>query len=78
MNRPHLDRQTDIICRCSGTTADQLRKLVAKGVDDLEGLSKATGACSGCGACDTDILELLAEQSLSAGNHPKEHDEHSV
>ena len=27
----------------------------------MESLSHATGACSGCGACDTDILALIAE-----------------
>jgi bacterioferritin-associated ferredoxin len=54
------DRKKDIICRCSGTTTEQIRRLVDNGVDDLESLSRTTGACSGCGACDTDILALLA------------------
>jgi bacterioferritin-associated ferredoxin len=54
------DRKKDIICRCSGTTTKQIRRLIDNGVDDLESLSRATGACSGCGACDTDILALLA------------------
>jgi bacterioferritin-associated ferredoxin len=61
MNTPHPDRKKDIICRCSGTTTGQIKRLIDKGVDDLESLSRATGACSGCGACDTNILALLAE-----------------
>jgi bacterioferritin-associated ferredoxin len=61
MNHTHQDRREDIVCRCSGTTRTQIRRLIESGVDDLEGISRATGTCSGCGACDTDILELLAE-----------------
>lgn len=51
----------DVVCRCSGTTTGQIRRLVDRGIRDLEGISTASGACSGCGACDTDILALLAE-----------------
>ena len=60
MSNTHPDRKQDVICRCSGTTAGQIRRLIDQGVDDLDSLSRATGACSGCGACDTDILDLLA------------------
>ena len=49
-----------ILCRCSGTTDKQIQRLLERGVDTLEGISQATGAVSGCGGCETDILELLA------------------
>lgn len=49
------------ICHCSGTTKEQIKELVKNGVTDLNEISKMTGACSGCGACDVSILELLAE-----------------
>jgi NAD(P)H-nitrite reductase large subunit len=65
MNNNNSDRKQDIICRCSGTTTGQIKKHINTGVDDLESLSKATGACSGCGACDTDILAMLAEYPLN-------------
>ena len=39
----------------------KIQKLIDDGAEDLESLSQATGACSGCGACDTDIQALLAE-----------------
>ena len=61
MNNNGSDSKKDIICGCSGTTTAQIKKQIDKGVDDLEGISRATGACSGCGACDTDILALIAE-----------------
>jgi bacterioferritin-associated ferredoxin len=54
-----------MICRCSGTTTGHIKRLIDKGVDDLDSISRATGACSGCGACDTDILALLAEYASS-------------
>ena len=61
MNNNDTDIKNDIICRCSGTTTGQIKKYIDRGVNDLESLSQATGACSGCGACDTDILALIAE-----------------
>ncbi|CAI8720390.1 (2Fe-2S)-binding protein [Methylocaldum szegediense] len=61
MTIDYPDQKKDVICRCSGTTTAQIKRLVDKGVNDLESLSRATGACSGCGACDTDIMALLAE-----------------
>jgi bacterioferritin-associated ferredoxin len=59
------ERREDVACRCSGTTQAQIKRLAARGVGDLESLSRATGACSGCGACDADILALLAELAVS-------------
>lgn len=55
------DPRNDLICRCSGTTATQLKRLIAQGITDLEALSQATGVCSGCGGCDADVLAFLAE-----------------
>lgn len=66
MNNTHPGRKEDRVCACSGTTASQIKRLVDEGVKDLEGLSRATGACSGCGACDTDVLALLAEYASNA------------
>jgi len=60
-NEPVRDPGKDVVCRCSGTTAAQIKRLVDSGVTDLDGLSRATGACSGCGSCDYDILALVAE-----------------
>ncbi|NJD07533.1 MAG: (2Fe-2S)-binding protein [Methylococcaceae bacterium] len=55
------DGKKDVICCCSGTTVAQIKRYVDRGIDDLERISQASGACSGCGGCEADILELLAE-----------------
>jgi bacterioferritin-associated ferredoxin len=54
------DTKNNIICRCSGTTLEHIGRLLDRGIDDLDGISRATGACSGGGACDTDILACVA------------------
>lgn len=62
MNTINPDKN-DVICHCSGTTKRQIKELVSNGIDDLDGISRNTGACSGCGACDISILELLAKNT---------------
>ncbi len=54
------ERKKNIICPCSGTTRSQIMRLVDKGVVTLEEISHATGACSGCGGCDSDVMTFLA------------------
>ncbi|MFM8442890.1 MAG: (2Fe-2S)-binding protein [Methylococcus sp.] len=61
------ERKTDVICRCSGTTETQIRRYVEQGIDDLDEISQATGAVSGCGGCDSDILQLIAEYRSGGG-----------
>ncbi|MDP1657876.1 MAG: (2Fe-2S)-binding protein [Methylotenera sp.] len=63
MNDINPDKKKDVICHCSGTTKGQIKALVNNGIDDLDGISRMTGACSGCGACDASILELLARNT---------------
>jgi bacterioferritin-associated ferredoxin len=58
---PTPDPKPFVICRCSGTTDAQIQRLLARGIDTLEDISQATGAVSGCGGCETDILDLLAQ-----------------
>lgn len=60
MNEISPDKKKNVICHCSGTTTEQVKELINNGVDNLDGISRNTGACSGCGACDVTILELLA------------------
>jgi len=59
--------KNDVICHCSGTTKRQIKALVNNGADNLDKISRMTGACSGCGACDVSILELLAENIADDG-----------
>jgi bacterioferritin-associated ferredoxin len=53
----------DVICYCSGTTKEQIKALIVQGIIELDLISRQTGACSGCGACDVTIMELLAEHA---------------
>jgi NAD(P)H-nitrite reductase large subunit len=55
------DTKKVIICHCSGTTEQQIIRHIENGNDSLEKISRMTGASAGCGACETWILELLAE-----------------
>jgi bacterioferritin-associated ferredoxin len=57
------NQDNDIICHCSGTTEIKIKELLACGSNDLDILSKKTGACSGCGSCEDAILQLIAEQN---------------
>ncbi|MEC4750483.1 (2Fe-2S)-binding protein [Methylomicrobium sp. Wu6] len=61
MNDVKPDKKTDFICHCSGTTVEKIKELVDNGIDDLDNISRLTGACAGCGACETAVLDLLAE-----------------
>jgi len=58
-----VERRKDVICHCSGTTKKKIKELVDNNINDLDGISRKTGACSGCGACETSILDLIAEYS---------------
>jgi len=55
------DNKKDVICYCSGTSKAKVQALIDHGVDTLDSISNMTGACSGCGSCETAILELLAD-----------------
>ena len=61
MNDVMPDKTDELICYCSGTTKAQVQALIDKGHDNLDSISKMTGACSGCGACETEMLEFLAD-----------------
>ena len=59
MTDSNPNEQENIICTCTGTTKEKIEQLIDKGADDLDKISSATGASTGCGSCDVLILELL-------------------
>ena len=58
------DSANDIICACSGTTRGQIYDLVQQG-NDLDAISRWTGAKTGCGGCDWD-LEVFVNALIEA------------
>lgn len=63
MNDARTDKNRGVICHCSGTTKETIKMLIDNNVNDLDGISRKTGACSGCGACEMSILDLINEYS---------------
>ena len=61
MSDTKSDQDQAIICHCSGTTKETINILIDKKINDLDEISRRTGAISGCGACEMLIVELIAE-----------------
>ena len=59
MNEINQDNKKEIICSCTGTSKDKIEELIDKGIDNVDKIASATGATTGCGACDVTILEIL-------------------
>jgi len=60
MNEINKEEPSEIICECTGTTKEKIVSLIKKKAD-LEKISSATGANTGCGSCDVDIMNLIDE-----------------
>ena len=56
-----------VICPCSGTRISHLRRYVERGIVDVTAISEGTGALSGCGGCEFDVLEVLDRLKDQAG-----------
>lgn len=66
MRSNNLEANNDVICYCSGTTTEQIRKLLDEGISDPERISRITGALSGCGGCEFDLQALLDSHKTAA------------
>ncbi len=55
------EKKKDIICFCTGTTKQKIIQLIEDGATNIETISSATGAVTGCAGCDVSIMELLDE-----------------
>lgn len=60
--KPEIDKQ-DVICQCSGTRKQQIEELIDSGIDNLDRISRITGAASGCGGCEYNLQQLLNERA---------------
>lgn len=54
----NADPADEVMCTCSGTTRGEIESLFEQG-KDMDGISRWTGAISGCGGCEWDISVLL-------------------
>ncbi len=61
MNEQNLEGSDEVICTCTGTTRTKVIQLIKKGAKDLDKIASATGASTGCGSCDVDVLDILEE-----------------
>jgi NAD(P)H-nitrite reductase large subunit len=72
MNKIDSEKSKEVVCHCSGTTKAKIYQLIDKGKDNLDKIASATGACTGCGSCDAQILQILAEcNGLKDSKNPR-------
>ncbi|MBA3695700.1 MAG: (2Fe-2S)-binding protein [Methylotenera sp.] len=50
----------EIMCPCSGTRRSNIQNMFESGMD-IDAISRATGALSGCRGCEWDIAHFLDE-----------------
>ncbi len=63
-NNPPKEQENEVICDCTGTTKEKVLSLI-KQKADLDKISSATGATTGCGSCDYDITCLIDQHNSS-------------
>lgn len=61
MNNNHAKQKDTVVCYCSGTTQTKIKELIAHEINTLEKIAYETGATTGCGACEYNILELIIQ-----------------
>ncbi len=64
MDENDPNQADEVICTCTGTTRAKVIQLIKKGAKDLDKIASATGASTGCGSCDVDVLDVLEEHGL--------------
>jgi nitrite reductase (NADH) large subunit len=48
-----------VVCNCAKVTQSGIVAAIEAGAGTVEGVSKATGAATGCGSCKTEVAELV-------------------
>jgi nitrite reductase (NADH) large subunit len=60
------DQASDrLVCNCRSVTESRLRLAVSEGASTVDGLSKATGAGTGCGSCKGELAEIIARHAAN-------------
>ena len=60
-----------MICHCMSVDRRTIEAAIAAGATTVEDLQDATRACTGCGTCRWDLLELLARSGVPAYPRPE-------
>jgi bacterioferritin-associated ferredoxin len=50
------------ICFCHNVTYEELQKAIAEGATTIEAIREQTCANTGCGGCEYEVTEILAEE----------------
>ena len=61
-------RDRDLVCRCMGVRAGQVRACIRQGNTTLEALQEKLGVMSACGFCEYKIRRVLEEELAETGN----------
>ena len=61
-------RDRDLVCRCMGVRAGQVRACIRQGNTTLEALEAKLGVMSDCGFCEYKIKRLLEEELAGTAN----------
>ena len=61
-------RDRDLVCRCMGVRAGQVRTCIRQGNTTLEALQEKLGVMSACGFCEYKIRRVLEEELAETGN----------
>ena len=57
-------------CICRAVTRDEVSTAIEGGAATVAAISKATGACTGCGTCRDRIRSMLSERSRQCSLQP--------
>ena len=61
-------RDRDLVCRCMGVRAGQVRACIRQGNTTLEALEAKLGVMSACGFCEYKIRRVLEEELAQTVN----------
>jgi NAD(P)H-nitrite reductase large subunit len=67
MNTQNAEPTDEVMCLCSGTTRGDIQCLFEQG-QDMDAISRRTGAISGCGGCEWDIAQFLNDLAKQRNN----------
>lgn len=64
-NNARIIRDEEVVCRCMGTTAGEIRQCVRSGAITPEAILEKTGVGSACGFCRKKVQRVIDEAITS-------------